>query len=130
MGIFSGISNAMREAKEKANRAAMALEDRVEHMELLEACFLLEKELRNSNSISMQLSLNKVFNSKLNKCYEARRQEEMHTAFYEMYIRGKRSGSTYAINMAQRIGRRLYQMGDSRVDTNAEETEFRPKRSY
>ena len=126
MGFFSNIANAIHEGKEKARLEAMEVGRRIEHADMLYSSKLMAEELRSASSIAKRVSLNQIFNEKLKKTDDL---NELYLAFTMMYEQGKRSNSTatYAANLAQRIGRKLHNMGDLRVESNSDETYFAPK---
>lgn len=125
MGFFSNIANSMRESKEKAKLEAMQVADRIEYMDLASACRVLANELKTASSLPKRASLTQVFTEKLKK---TENRDELYWAFSDMYQQSMRgSNRMYELNMAQKIGKRLYEMGDLRVEANSDETSFRPK---
>ncbi len=125
MGVFNYFRDAIHEAKQKAHIETMRVSEKIEHVSFYSACRIINDEMK-AGSIPMQLSLNKLFIKRLN---DEDNTEELFYAFTDMYRYGQRKDGFHALNIANRIGKKLYlEINDPRVEANEEETVFKPKR--
>ncbi len=126
MGIFSMISNAVREGKEKAVIENMKFAEKLEYCGFEQACRLIHEELK-AGGLARRSGLIKLFNEQLKKTDD---KSVLYPAFTYLYQLAYRREDTIALSLANRIGKKLYEEGDFRVEANEDETRFYPRTKY
>lgn len=126
MGFFDSISNAIREGKEKARMETMKFTEKMNLMNMQDATRLTYNEYSfgRSQSISYRSSVFQAFHKKL---ASVNNSDELYRAFEDMYHMYRRKSDALAANLAMKIGKKLYEMGDRRVEKIGDDDIYAPK---
>lgn len=111
MGLFDIISSSIREGKERAAREKAAFEEKINYLNLEDACFLAVREF-GQGSLPMKVSINQIIRRKIQNEKDS---DDLYRAFESMYVLFKRKHNDCALNMSQWIGAKLYQENDHRI---------------
>lgn len=126
MGFFNSISNAIREAQDKARLETMQFTEKMNAMDMSAATRLAHSEYSRgrSQSISYRSSVIQAFHRKLASVDDS---TELYHAFEDMYYMYKRRSDALAGNLAMKIGKKLYTMGDNRIQKIGDDNIYAPK---
>lgn len=112
MGLFDMISSAIREGKERVAQETADFAERIRYARIKDACIMTARKLENA-SLPMKGSLSKLIQTKIQ---EEDNTNELFDAFNFMYNYAHDKRNTYALNISQWLGKRLDDLGDSRVE--------------
>ena len=118
MGLFDRISMAIQEGKAKAELEAAEFAEKIEHVDLRYACNIAVHELKHA-SLPMKSSITRLLRK---KTADVDSTYQLYPAFEEMYRLAQRKRDMFALNISQWIGKKLYDMGDYRVETRESDT--------
>lgn len=128
MGFFDSLSKFASEAAARRQFELDNVGKQIEYLPLDEACIHLVRKF-DSSSLSMKNSMTTVLFRRIDGTEDTR---ELFRAFQEMYELYQRKHNMFALNISQRIGRRLYKLDDRLVLTrdNNGKTFYYPNDSY
>ena len=124
MGLFSMISNAVREGKEKAIIENMKFSEKLDYYSFDRTCTLIHHELKGA-SLSRRPGLIKLLKEHMEK---TNNKSELFPVFCKMHALAYSKQDTIALSISTIIGKKLYEEGDFRVEANSDQTRFRPKK--
>ena len=118
MGLFDRISMAIQEGKAKAELEAADFAEKIERADLPYACNIAAHEFRHA-SLPMKSSITRLIRKKIT---DVDSTSQLYYAFEDMYRMSQRKRDLFALNASQWIGKKLYDMGDNRVETRESDT--------
>lgn len=112
MGLFDRISSAIKEGKERVTQETADFADRIKYANMKDACIMTVRKLDGA-SLPMKGSLSKLIQTRIQSTDN---NNELFDAFDFMYNYARDKRNTYALNISQWLGKRLDDLGDSRVE--------------
>ena len=125
MGLFDAIGRAVQDGKEKAAMQAAPLIRQVEERDLPSATKVICQEFGRI-SIAAKAKVTQAYRKRINSTSDV---DELYWAFEEAYNIYRRKQDMTAYNLAQHVGKRLYEIGDSRIEARENDngfTSYRP----
>lgn len=128
MGLFDSLSRIANEAAARRKSELESAGRQIEHLDLEDACMHYIRRF-NSWSLSMKNSMLTVLNKKIVATEDTR---ELNRAFQTVYEWAQHKHDTIALNLAQRLGKQLYRLNPSLVNTKEVDgkTFYSPANNY